>query len=224
MNMKKIMITAVIGLFAAISVQAQEIPERKHDGYKPHSKERGHNKKEMADLNLSEEQKTKFKELNKEHRQQMEDLKKQDNITVKESRERMEKIRKEHQAKMQSLLTTEQKAKIEKNKLEQREKRVEMGTKRAERMKTELGLTDEQSAKMLQNRKDAGEKMKAIREDKSLTEEQKKEKIKELYKQQKETLKSVLTEEQMKKLKESDQKRKEGHDRNKEKTEMKETK
>jgi Spy/CpxP family protein refolding chaperone len=224
MNMKKIMITAVIGLFAAISVQAQEIPERKHDSYKPHSKERGHNKKEMADLNLSEEQKTKFKELNKEHRQQMEDLKKQDNITVKESRERMEKIRKEHQAKMQSLLTTEQKAKIEKNKLEQREKRVEMGTKRAERMKTELGLTDEQSAKMLQNRKDAGEKMKAIREDKSLTEEQKKEKIKELYKQQKETLKSVLTEEQMKKLKESDQKRKEGHDRNKEKTEMKETK
>jgi hypothetical protein len=47
------------------------------------------------------------------------------------------------------------------------------------------------------------EKMKSIRDDKSLTEEQKKEKSKELRMQQKESMKSILTEEQMKKMKES---------------------
>ena len=72
-------------------------------------------------------------------------------------------------------------------------------------MKKELNLTAEQSAKMDANRKVVAEKMKAIREDKSLTDEQKKEKSKEVMKQQKENLKSILTEEQLQKLKERKQ-------------------
>jgi Spy/CpxP family protein refolding chaperone len=52
--------------------------------------------------------------------------------------------------------------------------------------------------------------MKAIRDNKSLTDEQKREQMKELGKKQKENMKSVLTEEQMKKLKESGHKRMEG--------------
>jgi len=222
--MKKIMLVVAIGLFAAVSVQAQEIPERKDGGYRPHAKERMHGKREMADLNLTEEQKAKFKEIRKDQMQQMEDLKKQDNITVKESRERMEKIRKDHQEKFQSILTADQKAQIQKSKSEQRAKMADMGKKRAERMKTELGLTDEQSAKMQQNRKELGDKMKALHEDKSLSDDQKKEKMKELHKQQKENMKSILTEDQLKKLKENDHKRHEGHDRSKEKTDRKEIK
>lgn len=46
------------------------------------------------------------------------------------------------------------------------------------------------------------EKIKAIRENKSLSDERKKEEMKELMKKQKETMKSILTEEQMKKLQE----------------------
>jgi len=201
--MKKIILTALLGAFAFVSIQAQDIPERKHEGYRPHAKERSHHKKQMANLNLSEEQKTKFKALNEEHHKQLEELKKQDNITVKESRERMEKLRKDHHDKMQALLTPDQKAQIEKNKEAQKERMKEMGKKRGERMKTELGLTDDQSAKMESNRKLMGKKMKAIREDKALSEEQKKEKSKELMKDQKEKMKSILTEEQLKKLKES---------------------
>ena len=46
------------------------------------------------------------------------------------------------------------------------------------------------------------EKIKSIRENKSLSDEKKREEMKELMKKQKETMKSILTEEQMKKLQE----------------------
>ena len=76
-----------------------------------------------------------------------------------------------------------------------------------EKMKTDLGLTDEQSAKLKSDRTAMQEKMKAIREDKSLNDEAKKEQVKELMKKQKEDMRSILTEEQLKKLDEQKQKR-----------------
>lgn len=205
--MKKIVLSLLVAAFGVVAVQAQEIPERKR-GFKPHEKHHGQFKKEMADLNLTEDQKAKFKALNQAHRQEMEALHKQDNITVKESREKMEALRKDHRAKMQSILTAEQKAKFS-----------QRGEARQERMAKELNLTPEQSAKMAENRKAMTEKMKAIREDQSLSMEQKKEKSKELMKKQKESMKSILTEEQLKKMKE---RKKEGHGKKHEMHEMKE--
>ena len=107
--MKKILLSLLVAAFGVVAVQAQEIPERSRD-FKPHEKHRGHGKKDMANLGLSEEQQAKFKALNQEHREKMEALRKQDNITVKESRERMQAIQKEHREKMQSILTADQKA------------------------------------------------------------------------------------------------------------------
>ena len=69
-------------------------------------------------------------------------------------------------------------------------------------MKADLGLSEEQSAKLKGNREAMREKMKTIREDKSLNDESKKEKVKELMKKQKEEMKSILTDEQLKKLEE----------------------
>ena len=192
----------IVAAFGIVAVNAQQIPERKRDGFKPLENHRDGQKKEMADLNLSEEQKLKFKSLNDEFRKQMEDLRKQDNITVKESREKMETLHKEHEEKVQSLLTADQKAQLEKNKQDRGARVKEVGGKRDDRMKQELNLTEEQSAKIAENRKGMAEKMKAIREDKSLTDEQKKEKSKELMKTQKEKMKSILTEEQLQKMKE----------------------
>lgn len=198
--MKKFILSMLAAAFGVIALQAQEIPERKRDDFKPHEKHRVHHKKDLADLNLSEEQKTKLKALNQEHRQQLEALRKQDNITVKEYREKMEAIRKDHKSKFQSVLTTEQKASMEKMRAGQKERMQQKGRERGERMKKELNLTADQSSKMDASRKAMVEKMKVIREDKSLTDEQKKEKSKELMKQHKESMKSILTEEQLKKM------------------------
>ncbi len=200
--MKKTILSLLVAAFAIIAVQAQEIPERKQGEFKKHEFKRKHHGKKIADLNLSEEQKAQFKALNEAHHKQVAELKKQDNITVKQAREKMEALRKDHQAKVQSLYTAEQKAKIEKSKADHSAKMKAMNDERSVKMKERLNLTDEQSKKMTESRKAMSEKLKAIRENKSLNEEQKREQSKELMKKQKESLKSILTEEQLEKMKE----------------------
>jgi len=226
--MKKIVLSVLVTTMA-VAIQAQEIPERKaerpqmQDGAGKHMQRGGRHHgqhMDMQKLNLTEDQKAKFKSQRESFHKQMEELKKNDNITVKEYRSRMENIRKEHKTSTENILTTEQKSQLQKMKAEGRAKQEEMAKQRADRMKIQLGLTDEQSTKLEKSRKEMGEKMKAIRENKSLSDEQKKEQAKELMKKQKENMKSVLTEEQLKKLKESQHKRPEGE---RKKPEMKQT-
>jgi Spy/CpxP family protein refolding chaperone len=205
--MKKIILSALV-LSMVIAVQAQEIPERKTDRSAPHGnmqhkKRGGHDKHEMMkQLNLTDAQKEQFKTQRESFRQQMDELKKNDNITVKEWKSRMEGLRKDQKAKMDGILTTDQKAKMGKMKAEGKARHEGMMKQRGEKMKAELGLTAEQSAKMDKNRAEMGQKMKAIREDKNLNDDQKRDKTKELMKQQKENMKSILTKEQMDKMNE----------------------
>lgn len=220
--MKKIILSAIV-LAMAFTVQAQETPEKKGDRQHSMDKRKHHRGLDMQKLNLSEEQKASFKSQNENFRKQMQELKKNETITVGESKSRAESIRKEHKAKIDGILTSDQKAELQKMKAEGREKHADMAKQRGEKMKTELGLTDEQSAKMQSNRKAMGEKMKVIRENNSLTADQKKEQMKELMKQQKENMKSILTEEQLNKMKESKHKRPEADDRRKHGMKEKET-
>jgi hypothetical protein len=220
--MKKIILSALI-LSIAAGVKAQEIPERKMERPAMHERMKGHDGHPGMDfksLNLTDEQKEKFKSQNESFRKQMEELKKNDGITVKEWRSKMETLRNDHKAKMQGLLTTDQKAQLEKMKTEGKAKFEAMSKERAEKMKTRLGLTDEQSSKLEKSRQQTGEEMKAIRENKSLSEEMKKDQMKELMRKQKENMKSLLTEEQLKKLKEV---KEQGHERNGKRPEKKET-
>lgn len=204
--MKRIVATAWV-LALVFTASSQDIPERKGDGFRPHGgpgmmKHHRPGGMDFRQLNLSESQKEQMKTQRETFQKQMEELKKNDNITVKEWRTRMENLRKDQKAGMEKILTTDQKAQLEKMKTERKamhELRMKQG---AERMKLHLGLTDAQSAKLEKSRKETGEKIKAIRENKSLGDEAKKEQIKELMKKQKDGMKSVLTEEQLKKMKE----------------------
>ncbi len=207
--MKKIILSAFI-VMLAVSVKAQEIPERKSD--RPHMMERNRHPqgREFQKLNLTDDQKVKFKSQKESFHKQMEELKKNDNITVKEWRNKAENLRKEFKKGVSGIMTPEQKAQLEKRKVEGKEKFANMAKDRGARMKTELGLTEEQSAKMHSNRQEMGEKMKAIRENSAMGMEQKKEQMKEMMKKQKEYIKTVLTEEQLKKFKEMRDKRPEG--------------
>ncbi len=200
LTMKKIMLSVFVAAVVVTTSQAQDIKDRepgKHQMMKKH--QRG---EEFKTLNLTEDQKARLKSLQEENRQQMAEIKKNDNITVKESKSKMEAQRKEHRAKVQSLLTDEQKAQLEKSRQERKAKSQERSNTRMEKMKSELGLSDEQSAKLKRNRDVMVEKMKVLREDRSLNDESKKEQVKELRKKQKEDTKSILTEEQLKKWEE----------------------
>lgn len=209
--MKKIILSALI-ISMAFAVNAQEIKDRKTERpqrHENHKGQRGHDGMAFKNLNLSEAQKAQMKLQNESFRKQMEELKKNDGITVKDSRTRMETIRKNHKEKMQNILTTDQKAQLEKMKIEGMAKHEAMAKDRSNMMKEKLGLTADQSAKMEKNRTEMSKKMKAIKEDKSISDEQKKEKMKELMKQNKESMQSILTAEQLQKMKEGN--RKEGN-------------
>ena len=116
--MKKIMLSVLIAAFLATTSQAQEIKDR--EPRKHHMMKKHHRSEEFKNLGLTEDQKTKLKALHEENRKQMAELKKNDNITVKEWKSKMQAQRKEHRAKIQSLLTDEQKAQLEKSRQEKR--------------------------------------------------------------------------------------------------------
>ncbi len=226
--MKKIILSALVLSFA-IAVNAQEIPDRKTEkpGMMQKKRHHGGGMEEFKALNLTEDQKTKLKTQHEALRTQMVELKKNDGITVKEWKEKAKSIHETHKAQVQSVLTIEQKAKLETLKKEAKARhgmdntRPEGMDKRegtdkhpgmdrregmdkregmADHMKAELNLTADQSAKMQANRKAMGVEMKKIHENSALTDQQKKDQMMDLRKKQKETLKTILTAEQLQKL------------------------
>jgi len=194
----------VVALFSG-TAYAQEIPDRKRGREDMITRE--HRGEGLDQLNLSAEQKEKIKSLREGTRKQMEELKKDDNITVKDWRAKREAIRKDQREKIQSLLTSDQKAQLEKSRIERRAKAEEQSNARVEKMKQDLNLSEEQSAKLQKSRDELRQKMQALREDQSLSDEAKKEQMKDLMKQRKENLRSILTDEQWKKLQEETQRR-----------------
>ncbi len=203
--MKKVLTVLTAIAFLAVTADAQVIPDRKREPFspgKPHGMMKNH-QPGMAfhNLNLTDAQKEQVKKENENFRKEMKELRENENLTIKEWKSRMETLRKGHQSKMESVLTTDQKAQIEKMKMEQKAIHEVDAKARMEKMKIRLGLSDEQAAKMDKNRKETGEKLRKIREDKGISADKKREAMKELAEKQKEFMKSILTEDQLKKMK-----------------------
>ena len=98
--------------------------------------------------------------------------------------------------------TVDQKNKIAQAKKARSEKMQMMAQKRLEKMKTELNLSESQVAKIQAQRKNSMEQMKAIRESSTLSSNQKREQMMDLHKQGRESMKSILTADQYKKMQE----------------------
>jgi Spy/CpxP family protein refolding chaperone len=195
--MKKIILGMLAMVTTVATIQAQDQKEMRHGHHK-----RSHDGVSMEKLNLTEQQKAQMKTIRADFGKQMAELKKNENITVKEYRSRMDAIRKDHKEKIQGIFTPEQKAQVEKMKAESKAKHEEFARARTEKFKKELGLSDEQSAKLNQLHAGTAEKMKALHENASLSKEEKKEHFKALAKAQHEEFKSVLTAEQLQKMEE----------------------
>jgi Spy/CpxP family protein refolding chaperone len=195
-NMKKAILGICLAAFVAVGAFAQD---QEQPGFSDHHY--GHHRfNDMAQLNLTDQQKTELKAINEDFKQQMTDLKKNEDITVREWKSKMETIRKDHHDKVQNILTDDQKASLKKMMQEHRDEMKEHGARRLEQMKKDLNLTDDQVASLKKSHEDMAQKFKAIRDDKSLTDDQKKAQLKDLRDQQQNNLKSILTPEQMQKL------------------------
>ena len=195
--MKKIILAAFAALaIGTVTAQENEMPgKRKHPGMKRHPQHM------MAEkIKLSEEQKQKAKTLHEDFRKNMMELRKKDDITVKEWKTRMADLQKKQMENMQGLLSKEQKDQVEKMKTE-RKKMAEIDAHaRMEKMKLHLNMSNDQAEKMKKHQGEMMEKMKALHENKTMDMMKKREEMKLLMEKRKESMKSILTEEQMKKM------------------------
>lgn len=192
--MKKLFVSALIAVAMVGSASAQDTQPRR-EGFGRH-----HNG--MSQLNLTDEQKAEMKTINEDFRKQFSELQKNEDITVREWKSKMKSIREDHQQKVQQVLTEEQKSKMQKLHQDRKGKFHKRGKHNFDNLKKELNLTPEQESALKQQRTETIQKMKTIKEDKSLSDEQKKVEMKKFREQQQQSLKSILSEEQINKLKE----------------------
>lgn len=194
-----------------VAVNAQEKSDSTHASGRQYSIHMHHKNSEygmhkyrhhdmmMKQLNLTDAQKQQIKSINSEYKNQVNDLEKNETITLKDYRVKKANLEKERKAKFQAILTSDQKNKIAQAKKERSEKREMMAQKRIEKMKTDLNLTDAQVSKIQEQRNSSIAKAKTIREDSTLTNEQKKEQLMNLVKSSKESMNNILTADQLKK-------------------------
>lgn len=160
-----------------------------------------HGKERFAQhLQLTEEQKKQGKAIRENANKQVTALYNNDKLSVGDFKKQKATILKEQKVKMEGLLTTEQKTKLAEGKKRMADNMQVQAAARLERMKINLGLNDAQVAKMKTAQTQLHEKMKALHEDETILPEQKKEQMKALMEKQKESLKSILSAEQLAKL------------------------
>jgi Spy/CpxP family protein refolding chaperone len=205
--MKKTFIGILFTAFIATGAFAQDKQPETAPGPGIAAPHHGPHRFDMAKLNLTDEQKSEMKAINDDFRKQMDELKKNEDITVREWKSKMADIRKTHHDKIQSVLTDEQKATMKTMAHDRKGGFGKGGFGRQgghghniDKLKKDLNLTDDQVAKLKQQHEAADQQLKAVREDKSLTDDQKKAKVKDIRKQQYEDFKSVLTPEQLQKV------------------------
>lgn len=109
---------------------------------------------------------------------------------------KMEALRKEHKAEMMAILTPEQRQQLEKQKAERSMKRHKMSGARMEKMKTQLNLSAEQSAKMEQLNKDFKSRADLIKANETLAQEEQRKQMKALAEEHRSNIKAILSPEQ----------------------------
>ena len=199
--MKNIVITLLAVSAFSFSTTAQEKREMK-PGHMPGMHKHHHGMMMAKELNFSAEQKAQAKLNHEDFKKKMQELNKNESITVKEQRDRKSALLKEQKAKMDALLTPEQKTKMVQLKADRKAKGEEHFTKHLDKMKSTLGLTDNQVAQMKAQRESMQTKFKSIMENESLSREQKRDQFMALKAEGKEQHKKILTPDQIKKMEE----------------------
>lgn len=166
-------------------------------------KHKGFDHSQMAEkLNLTDEQRQQMKSINSDFKNQMQELNKDKNITSEELKEKKHALAKDRMERIQALLTPEQKLQMKEFKKEGKGKWKMDSGQRMEKLKSTLNLSDEQIEKMKAQKEIFKSKEETIKNNESLTTDQKNEQLKSLRDEKKNSFKNLLTPEQIKKLEE----------------------
>jgi len=202
-TMKKILALTLAFSAIVFSADAQHQRTIKKDKNKMerHEGHMGERKDMMQDLNLSDAQKNQLRASREEYKIKMEQLKAQ-GLTGTEFAERRKALAQEQKAKMQAILTAEQRAKIatQKNEIHHKGKHDGKHAEKGKMIKEKLSLSDDQAAKLKAQHSNLKSQKAAIKNDNTLSAEAKKEKMKALKGEAKSYTNNILTPEQIKKM------------------------
>ena len=200
--MKKIITGALTLLLFIGTAQAQTKDSTK----------RGHHKKEMvARLNLTAEQQARLKSIRESQKQEFKALQAQ-GLKGEDLKTKRKELHKKYAEQSKAVFTPSQKEEMRKMKtgakLKSKEGRKhgkagKHGRKHSNKkdFAASMNFSDAQKQSLESIRKESKSQIEALRNDASLSETQKKEKIKALRKSQHEKMKAILTPEQAEKMK-----------------------
>jgi Spy/CpxP family protein refolding chaperone len=196
--MKKIII-GMMALALTFSAMAQKNDKanKNNDQQKEFKKKGSDGDKNVRQLNLTDAQKAQMKTINNNFRQQMQDLKKQGNITVDEQKQKREALAKEHKDKIAAILTPEQRNQAAAYAKERKGNKKEgSGNDRFEEMTKDLHLNADQTAKMTSINSSFKANMQSIRQNSALQQDEKRDQMKKLMKQHRSDMEALLTNDQ----------------------------
>lgn len=164
-----------------------------------------HGKQMMAgkmakDLNLTEDQKAQLKKVHQEYGAKIKAIKDNDQLTQGDARKQIAALHEAQKAASEKVFTEAQKAKLKDMQEQRRGRMKEEAAANVARMQVRLGLTEAQVAKVKAEQAGMQSKMQALRNNKDLSKEQKKEQIQALMKAHKTNMASILTPEQQQKM------------------------
>ncbi|RYY38369.1 MAG: hypothetical protein EOO08_14715 [Chitinophagaceae bacterium] len=212
--MKKLLTSALAIVLLAGAAQAQQGREDRKGDRKEH-------RQDMAQLNLSADQKAKLKDIHQREKAEMDAVRSNKALSEEQRREQGRQIREKYRAEMKGILTPEQQQKAAQFRDQWKDKRGPgrdtvggrqhggqtgkagkgRGAERMKEMQKELNLTAEQQQRIKTIREQYRPQMEAVRNDASLTQAQKKDKARDIRKAQMDQVKAVLTAEQQEKMK-----------------------
>lgn len=156
--------------------------------------------KMAKDLNLTEDQKAQLKKVHQEYGAKIKAIKDNDQLTQGDARKQIAALHEAQKAASDKVFTEAQKAKLKDMQEQRRGRMKEEAAANVARMQVRLGLTEAQVAKVKAEQAGMQSKMQALRNNKDLSKEQKKEQIQALMKAHKTNMASILTPEQQQKM------------------------
>ena len=202
--MKKILFAAIATTLCLLTAFAQ----KKGKNCPPtHQQQAGGR---LKGLNLSATQKEQLKATRQNTVQQLTELKKNDQLTVKDFKANKEAILQSQKDQVSGILTEDQKNQLAENKSRPNDRQADNAGKNIGKMKENLGLSEQQVTQIKSNRAADQAKIKAIKENNQLTNSEKKEQLKEIKKEHENNLAQILSPEQISKMEQSRKDRKSG--------------
>ena len=202
--MKKILIGAIATTICFSTSFAQKLQKNN----RPHHPMQTAGK--MKALNLSTNQKEQLKAARQNTNTQLAALNKNDQMTVKDFKESKAAILQSQKQQMAGILTEDQKNQLAQNKPLSNDPRGNKAGGNLGKMKENLGLSDNQVTQIKANREAELAKIKAIRDNSSLSKSEKREQLKSIREEQKNNLSDILSLEQLIKIEDARKERRAG--------------